>query len=76
MSTEETLKTQLEQRPTDVYVFTTGCTLIPYKLSNGKWGWVVSSFEDGTYFDGVEVNVESLWSDNPTDLVGESYDME
>ena len=76
MSNEETLKQIVGTNPTNVSVFSTGCQLIPYKLYNGKWGWVVSSFEDGTYFDGEEVNVEALWSDNPTDLVGEPYDMD
>ena len=76
MSTEQTLKTKLEQSPTSVLVFSTGCNLIPFKLSNGKWGWVVSFFEDGTYFEGEEVNVNELWSENPTDLVGEPYDMD
>lgn len=76
MTTEQTLKTRLEQSPTSVVVFATGCYLIPFKLNNGKWGWVVSSFEDGTYFDGEEVNVNGVWSDNPTDLVGEPYDID
>ena len=69
MSIEKKLKKQLEQRPSDVYVFSTGCTLIPYKLSNGKWGWVVSNFEDGTFFDGEEVMTIENWSENITDLV-------
>lgn len=74
MSQEKNLKDLIKNTPDRGVIFSTGVELIPYKLNNGKWGWVVSSFEDGSYYDGEEVNVESLWCDNPEDLVGEPYD--
>lgn len=74
MSKEEVLKTKLEKNPQGISVFSTGCKLIPYQLNNGKWAWVVSFFEDGTYFDGEEVNVNDSWSDDVKDLIGEPFD--
>ena len=74
MSQEKNLKEEIKRNPHDGMIFSTGVELIPFQLSNGKWGWVASSFEDGSYYDGEEVNVESLWCDNPEDLVGEPYD--
>lgn len=76
MSQEEILKNLIKTKPDRSVIFSTGVELIPHKLDNGRWGWVVVSFQDGSYYDGVEVNVECLWSENPEDLVGEPYDVD
>jgi hypothetical protein len=73
MTQEENLKNLVKTQPDRSVIFSTGVELIPHKLDNGKWGWVVVSFQDGSYYDGEEVNVESMWCDNPEDLIGEDW---
>ena len=57
MSNEKRLLEEIKIRPSSVSIFSNGCTLIPYKLSDGNWGWIVSSFEDDTFYDGDYVDV-------------------
>ncbi len=65
------LKDLAVRTPDKLVVFSNGVELIPHKLSNGKWAWVVVSFEDSSFYDGEEVNINSSWSDNPEGLIGE-----
>lgn len=76
MTNHEKLKSELRNRPTDAQVFTTGAQLIPAKLANGKYAWVVSCFEDDTYYDGAYVAVSESWTDNIEELAGEEDDDE
>lgn len=76
MKINEKLQNDLINRRNDAIVFTTGAYLTPQKLENGKWAWVVCSFEDSTFFDGEEVNVESLWTEYPEYLVNTNEDEE
>jgi hypothetical protein len=71
MTAHEKLKSELKSRPTDAQVFTTGAQLIPAKLANGKFAWVVSCFEDSTFYDGEYVAVSENWTDEITELAGE-----
>lgn len=72
MSNEKKLIETIKTRPSDSLIYTNGCYLIPYKLHNGKWGWVATFFEEDSFHDGEYVNVVSDWSDNPEQLVGGS----
>lgn len=76
MTAHEKLKSELQNRPTDAQVFTTGAQLIPAKLANGKFAWVVSCFEDSTFYDGSYVAVSESWTDDITELAGEEEDDE
>jgi hypothetical protein len=76
MTSHEKLKSRLKHRPTDAQVFTTGAQLIPMKLANGKYAWVVSCFEDETFYDGTYVAVSENWTDNIEELAGEEADDE
>jgi hypothetical protein len=60
----------MDSDPHRISIYSNGCTLIPYQLKNGKWGWVVSTFEDDCYFDGERVNVNELWCDDRQNLIG------
>jgi hypothetical protein len=68
MSNEKRLLEEIKIRPSNVVIFSNGCNLIPYKLIDGTWGWVVSSFEDDTFYDGDYVNVNN-YHDNCEGLV-------
>ncbi len=37
-------------------IFTSGADLKPMQLKNGKWAWVVVSFEDDSYCEGEVYN--------------------
>ena len=76
MTLHEKLKKTLRSRPDDAQVFTTGAQLIPAKLANGKFAWVVSCFEDDTFYDGGYVAVSENWTDDITELAGEEEDDE
>lgn len=71
MSNEKELLRIINNSPQEAQIFADGCFLIPCKLANGKWGWVVSSFEYDCFYDGTQVNVNELWSDTPQELIGE-----
>jgi hypothetical protein len=50
-------------------VFTTGAYLQPMQLHSGRYGWVVTGFEDATFKDGIELEeITSETSYNPNDL--------
>jgi hypothetical protein len=76
MSINKKLKKELKDYPNDVVIFTNGAFLTPVKLANGKWGWVVSAFEDSSFYDGSEVNVNELWSDSAIELAKEDENEE
>lgn len=76
MTTHQKLKRDIAERPSDAVAFTTGAHILPQKLANGKWAWVVSCFEDSTYYDGSEVAVSENWTDERTELAGEEDDDE
>ena len=76
MTSHEKLKSELKMRPTDAQVFTTGAQLIPARLANGKYAWVVSCFEDSTFYDGEYVAVSESWTENIEELAGEESDDE
>lgn len=63
------LKNKVKTNPENVRIFSTGCNLTPRQLKNGKWAWVVDTFEEDSFYQGDDVNVSSLWSDLPEDLV-------
>ena len=73
MSNEKRLLEEIKIRPSNVVIFSNGCNLIPYKLADGNWGWIVSSFEDDTFYDGEYVNVNP-YHENREGLVQESDD--
>ena len=50
-------------------IYTTGANVVPMQLSNGKWAWVVQSFEDDSYSDGEIFNPISAHQDNLKDLI-------
>lgn len=70
MTTQENLRVRMNTNPSDVSIFSNGCTLIPYQLHNGKWGWVVSTFEDDCFYDGEYVEVNESWSEDRNNLIG------
>ena len=37
--------------------FTIGAYIKPYRKSDGGWCWIVSSFEEGEFKDGEEINL-------------------
>lgn len=76
MTKTQKLKKEIKDYPNDVVAFTNGAFITPVKLANGKWGWAISSFEDSTFFDGEEVEVNSLWNENISELVGEEEEEE
>lgn len=76
MTAHEKLKLKLKQHPSDAQVFTTGAYLIPEKLANGMYAWVVSSFEDSTFYDGEYAAVSENWTNNIEELAGDENDDE
>ena len=42
--------------------FTTGAFISPMKQADGTYRWVVTEFEDDTFIDGEEVNVQEIAS--------------
>lgn len=71
MTNQQKLKQDLIECPSGTIAFTTGAHIIPQKLANGKWAWVVSSFEEETFYDGESVEVNESWTDNREELAGE-----
>lgn len=52
-------------------LFTCGCFIVPRKLEDGRWAWVVDEFEGDTYLDGEYIEVRHYWSKNISDLIGD-----
>lgn len=51
-------------------VLTTGAFVVPRRLESGKWGWVVTSFEDDTYFLGDLCNSVKA---TPAEKIGQLF---
>lgn len=51
----------------NLMIFTTGAFLMPVRLGN-RWCWIVTGFEDSSFYNGQYVNVTE-YSENKEDLM-------
>lgn len=57
-------------------LFTCGCFIVPRKLEDGRWAWVVDAFEDVTFLNGDYVDVSSVWCNDVNDLIRKEEDVD
>ena len=75
MSIDKKLKEEL-RKGNNPRPFTNGAFIVPKKLEDGSWAWVVDAFEDDTFYEGSNVSVDSIFTDDIENLVNIQEDEE